>query len=302
MFTSNNNKARYRVVDRNRFTLASAVIATLVVALIYLTTMGVQVVYATVLHPESDETPVVVEAPQPVTYVFEAGRATRVIAVSQDAFVEELKTTLVTVSEKADDLNDKYYTSSYEKEYYETKYKEIQDKYDALVKEKAKKESNASIESEYSYVLNYPGSDFTIDDIKMVISLTKEAGGVLNPHLWFSLVELESSYNSKLKSKSSSASGWGQVIKGTGKWVYEDMLHMGTYNHSTMGTNKKINATISIYYLSNLIKEHGVQKALLRYNGGELGQRYVSIVSSKLEKNSSLTLNKVAISKASNLN
>jgi hypothetical protein len=62
-----------------------------------------------------------------------------------------------------------------------------------------------------------------------------------------------------------------------------------------MGTDKRINATISINYLSDLVKEYGVQKALIRYNGGELGQKYANIVSTKLEKNSSLTLNKVAI-------
>jgi hypothetical protein len=292
MFTLKNNKARYRVVDRKRFTMASAVIATLAVALICLATMGVQVVYATVTHPEEEVQAVEV---QPATYVFEAGRSTRVMALDEDVFVEELKAQLTTVTEKADELNDKYYTSNYEKSYYESKYKEVQDKYNSLVTENKKKEANVSLEKEYGYVLNYPTSDFTIDDIKMIISITKEAGGVVNPHLWFSLVELESGYNSKAKSKSSSASGWGQVIKGTAKWIYEDSLHLGTYNHSTMGTDKRINATISINYLSDLVKEYGVQKALIRYNGGELGQKYANIVSTKLEKNSSLTLNKVAI-------
>lgn len=154
-------------------------------------------------------------------------------------------------------------------------------------------ETTASIYNEYKYVLEYPSSDFTLNDITMVLGLcNKYYGNNKNfPHLWFSLVQLESSYCSSIKMpKTSTARGWGQVLDRTGQWLYEDELKLGKYNHATMGSNKQINATMSIYYLSKLINQYGVHKALISYNGGEIGERYVNIIAANLKKNSGLSL------------
>jgi hypothetical protein len=158
------------------------------------------------------------------------------------------------------------------------------------VKEVTKKD--VQIYNEFSYAIEYPGSDMTLDDIKMIIQICEEEG--VNPHLWLSLVELESGYKSTARSNKSTASGWGQVLRDTGEFLYEKSLNLGKYNHSRMSIDKEINARMSIHYLAMLIKEKGsVEQALISYNGNELGQRYVSIVSSNLKKNSGLTLSSI---------
>lgn len=158
------------------------------------------------------------------------------------------------------------------------------------VKEITKKD--VQIYNEFSYAIEYPGSDMTLDDIKMIIQICEEEG--VNPHLWLSLVELESEYKSTARSNKSTASGWGQVLRGTGQDLYENKLKLGKYNHAKMGIDKEINARMSIHYLATLIKETGsIEKALVRYNGGELGNQYINIVNTNLRKNTGLTLTNI---------
>jgi len=148
--------------------------------------------------------------------------------------------------------------------------------------------------NQYAYALEYPESDMTIDDLKMIKEITDEEN--INMHLWLSVVEVESGYRSYVRSSLSTAAGWGQVLKGTGEFLYEDSLKLGKYNHQKMGTDKEINARMSIHYLAMLIKEKGsIEKALISYNGNELGQRYVTLVNNTLKKNTGMTLNDISI-------
>jgi hypothetical protein len=143
--------------------------------------------------------------------------------------------------------------------------------------------------TEYRYALEFGTSDMTVSDLKMIIEYCKKYN--VNPHLWLNLVELESGYYSKASGGPSK--GWGQVIPSTGRWLYEDVLKLGKYNHDTMSIDKEINTNMSTYYLSSLIQNHGVRTALLRYNGYAIGERYVNLISAKLKKNAGLTLDEV---------
>jgi hypothetical protein len=153
-------------------------------------------------------------------------------------------------------------------------------------------DSDASIKTEFGYALDAPSSDFTVDDIRMVKALSSQYG--VNPHLWLALVDLESSYNSK-EVNSAGARGWGQVIGSTGKWLYEDKLKLGkNYDPVTMGTDKEINARMSMYYLSSLLQKDGdVATALKDYNGGEIGDRYPQIVAKHLKDNAGMSFSDV---------
>jgi soluble lytic murein transglycosylase-like protein len=166
----------------------------------------------------------------------------------------------------------------------------MQAKYDQKIDQsKAITAKDVNLYNEFSYAINYPGSDMTLNDIKMIVDISKQEN--VNPHVWLSLVELESKFQSYSRSNRSTAAGWGQVLKGTGKSLYEDELKLGNYNHATMGINKEINARMSIHYLGDLIKETGsVEKALISYNGGELGAKYASIVNQNLKENAGITL------------
>jgi hypothetical protein len=285
MFRSTYAKSRYRVVDRKKFALSSVLSTILILALLYTSVLGARAVYAAAFKPSDVVTKVheeIVETPQKVVPAFQFTMGDmQISSTDKDDFINKLQATIIEQSKKVKDKNDKLYT--------------VQTQYTYLVKQKqAVLDENQRIRGEYGYVLNYPSSDVTIDDIKMVESLCKEYGSIVSPHLWFSLVEFESGYQSTSKSSESSASGWGQVIRGTAKSIYEDDLHLGTYNHKTMSTNKAINARMSIYLLSSLIKQSGITQGLINYNGGELGIKYVNIVASKLKTNANLTLKQIA--------
>jgi len=154
------------------------------------------------------------------------------------------------------------------------------------------------LRKEYGYALNYPGSDMTVNDLRMIESLTSQYK--VNPHFWLSLVQNESSYNSKAtppRSANSSARGWGQVLDFTGKWLYQDKLRLGKYNHD-MAFNKETNARMSIYYISQLIKERGgIAGGLNGYYGhsdpNEL-TRYRNVIAKNLKNNTGLSFNDVS--------
>jgi soluble lytic murein transglycosylase-like protein len=175
----------------------------------------------------------------------------------------------------------------------------LQEDYDQKIQQaKQVTKQDVNLYNEFAYAIDYPGSDITLSDIKMIVNISKEEK--VNPHVWLSLVKLESNYKSNSRSNISTASGWGQVLKGTGQYLYENELQLGKYNHEKMGTNKEINARMSIHYLSNLIQERGsVEKALVSYNGGELGSRYIDIVNQNLKDNTGLTLSKISKSGSS---
>jgi len=156
-----------------------------------------------------------------------------------------------------------------------------------------KDDSDEAIIREFGYALRAPQSDMTVDDIRMIKQLCVQYG--LDPHLWLALVEVESGYNSKARSKKSTASGWGQVLKATGKWLFEEKLKLGVYDHDLMGTDKHINARMSIYYLASHIRTYGgnIRKALIRYNGSELGEEYANRVERNLFKNTGRMLSQV---------
>jgi len=282
MFLSSQTKTRYRVVNRRKFIISSTLTILFLAAMMYTVALGVRagVVWATevmAVEPEIVLTEEIAEnvevQPKPISYQYSMGDIS-IDTEDKDQFIEELETLLTESIQRNDAL--------------ENKYQLLNQNIKQVTKE------DIRIYKEYDYVLDYNSSDFTVDDIKMVEKLCKEYGNIVNPHLWFALVELESAYRSNTKNSKSSASGWGQVIKGTGRYIYENKLKLGTYNHAKMGISKEVNARISIYYLSDLINEtKSVNRALIRYNGGELGARYASIVSSKLKKNSNLTLKQV---------
>lgn len=164
-------------------------------------------------------------------------------------------------------------------------------------------DTDEGIRKEFGYALNYSGSDMTVDDIRMIKKLGAQYG--VNPHLWLALVELESGFNSQAQSSKSSAKGWGQVLRSTGEWLYEDKLHLGNnYNHNTMALNKEINARMSMYYLASNIKSHkgNIAKALIRYNGNELGQAYPDKVANYLKQNAGLSFADVGNVNATGVN
>lgn len=88
--------------------------------------------------------------------------------------------------------------------------------------------------------------------------------------IMLSIICTESSFRSNATASTSSAAGYCQIIKGTAKWVYEDLLKYGDYdinNHTEiMTTNWKLNIELScrlmycLYWNSNQSWESAIQK------------------------------------------
>jgi len=123
--------------------------------------------------------------------------------------------------------------------------------------------------NDLSYAINgaISGTDATASDLGMIKSIADKFG--INPHLWLALAETESHLYSKAANSSSSARGWGQLLEGTAKGIYEKTLKLGSYNHD-MAFDKNTNATMSIAYLRQMFDMFNGDgaKAILAYNVG----------------------------------
>lgn len=106
-------------------------------------------------------------------------------------------------------------------------------------------------------------TDVTIELVEYGYKLMVEKG--LNPDLLFAIIDVESSGNAKDVNSSSSASGLGQFMPGTGKYIYEDVLKLGTYDHKVTPFDPKVNVLMIVTYLDILSdKKDGNVKEMMR--------------------------------------
>jgi hypothetical protein len=130
-------------------------------------------------------------------------------------------------------------------------YDKVMGKYKVLAKRK-------ELYDKYQYVVMYSGkrTDVTYSQIKTAAQLMQEKG--YDPNILFSTIMVESRGNSKAANSSSSALGYGQFLRGTGKYTYETLLGNGknTYNHSSMALNGSINIKMMAAYLSHLMDKY----------------------------------------------
>ena len=116
-------------------------------------------------------------------------------------------------------------------------------------------------------------------DMTTVLEWSSKYG--IDPNLVIGIMWVESRYYPKAKSKSSSASGYGQFIKSTGKWTHESLLkRKDKYDHTVHPFNPDDAIPMMCAYLNHLIKisKGDIRKVLIRYNGNELGKRYYELI------------------------
>ena len=91
-----------------------------------------------------------------------------------------------------------------------------------------------------------------------------------HPDLLFGIIMTESGGDENATSSSSTARGYGQFLAGSGKYVYENVLHLGTYNHS-MAYNGTTNIKMAAGYLGYLKNKRGFSAyaAVKAYRGVE---------------------------------
>lgn len=122
----------------------------------------------------------------------------------------------------------------------------------------------------YSFAL-YTSSgqrnDITPDILRLAEATCAEQG--IDCNLWLSLVMTESEGKANAKNRSSTATGLGQLLKGTGEYVYEDIMGnpKGSYNHN-MAYDPALNTRMSITLLGYLKRTEGSMYAAIQsYRG-----------------------------------
>lgn len=117
-------------------------------------------------------------------------------------------------------------------------------------------------------------SGLTLSDIVHLDKVCKEQD--VNPDVMCAIFNVESDYRIKCRSTLSTATGLGQVLKGTGKYIYNTLLsNTDPYDHS-MALNAKTNMTMSVRYVRYLLDKcnQNTTKAIQYYNGGKNKEAY----------------------------
>ena len=161
---------------------------------------------------------------------------------------------------------------------------------DDIIDEPVEPSNNITLEDKYSSVFEwqvYTG-DF---DIEQLYYLETQCSKYEIPmEIMLAIICTESSFRSYAQASTSSASGYCQIIKGTAKWVYEDLLKYGTYDtdvhRERMTTDWELNIELGcrllycLYWNSNASWESAIQKY---YGGGtEANLIYLNKVNSNM--------------------
>ena len=126
-------------------------------------------------------------------------------------------------------------------------------------------------------------TDITYDQLQTAEDLCEKNGVDIDYLL--STIMVESNGISSAKSKISSATGYGQLINGTAKYVYEVLMEngKGTYNHS-MALDGDLNLEMTTEYIAFLQDNSDNMNTVITKYRGMSDTSYVSKVNSYLSK------------------
>lgn len=136
---------------------------------------------------------------------------------SLNAISEEYKKDVETLNATIDDLN--------------LQLEEMAEINKSYVDELAIFRERKELYDKYSYaIINDLGkrTDLTYEEIKLGETLMLEIGR--DPHLMFGTIMVESGGDRDAVNKDSGATGYGQFLKSTGKWVYENLMGLKNYD------------------------------------------------------------------------
>lgn len=151
---------------------------------------------------------------------------------------------------------------------------------------------------EYAIIRQEDGTrtDIKYSDIENIRQIAKEKGMSEDSiDLVLSLAMTESRGTEKAKNSSSTAKGLGQILDGTGKYVYENLLDKGKYN-SSVAYDSKTNLEMMLALVDYLDDNANgnVNKVLNNYRGTTAPAAYKNKVNSYLANND-LSLNTLNI-------
>lgn len=140
--------------------------------------------------------------------------------------------------------------------------------YDELVAENEKAEE---LYTDYSYMYydtNGDRNDVTPEQVQYAVDLMTEKG--LDPGLLLGSIMVESEGHADDVNSSSGATGYGQFLASTGRYIYEDVLQLGEYDHSTTPKDGTTNILMMATYYEILYKQYGgdTMSVIKQYCGG----------------------------------
>ena len=158
---------------------------------------------------------------------------------------------------------------------------ELVNQYNEVSEKLTDLEAREELYDKYSYAINYRGqrTDITYEQLQTVERVCEEND--VDPDLLLGVILTESGGNEKAKNSSSTAMGYGQLLQGTAKRVYEKYMDKDdTYKHD-YALDGNLNIEMAAVYLGELIKTKGsVREALYSYRGLR-DDNYVNSVLSK---------------------
>ena len=140
----------------------------------------------------------------------------------------------------------------------------------------------------YSYaILNDAGerTDIKYDQIITLKELLKESS-IDDEDLILAWIMTESNGNEKAKNTKSTAKGYGQILDGTSKFIYTNLMNNNSADwHSTIALNGDMNIEMMVTYIDYLYdKNNGDLYDIMRdYRGKQDISGYVSKIDSYLE-------------------
>lgn len=130
-------------------------------------------------------------------------------------------------------------------------------------------EQREELFDKYEYaIVRSDGSrtDITYDQL-IEVEEFEEVKGV-DADLVLSIAMVESQGTEKICNAKSSARGYGQILAGTGEYVYENLMCQGKYDHS-YALNGDTNLAMMVYYLEYLGKNNSTMTGVIQGYRGE---------------------------------
>lgn len=126
------------------------------------------------------------------------------------------------------------------------------------------------LRDKYSSALNFsPSQDFGLNELLFLYNTCKEYNVPIE--IMLAIYEKESGFYSLAKNKTSTATGYGQLIDSTAKSIYEKYLQLGTYDksrHRELCVDKELNIRLSVRLMKYNIDTYSSNwKAVERYYG-----------------------------------
>lgn len=205
---------------------------------------------------------------------------------------------LVTVAqaESNQELKDIIDQMSNQQEKLASENKKLDEANQKLSKQVKKFQKRKELFNKYEYAImedGYRRTDLTYSQIKTGEELMKEKG--YDPNLLFGIIMVESSATENMTSEISTARGYGQILEGTGSFIYNTLLKNPDKYHHSYAFDGKLNMIMMTEYIDYLLKnrDYNLYKAIQGYRGKENVTPYISGIN-KYIKQSGTSIKKIA--------